>query len=150
MKKIYFQKFSFFRPANEKRRKSAGIQDFFPTWSVITPLFYMWFSIDSRGHKKAPKSQNIAVGPEDPPWVITRIQKTGWQRVKNRIFVVMYQFCRGWTLLNTSILFLLLFYFSFKYHSNNFLLTLFSLAICCKKHGYSISEALLAGDWKVW
>ena len=23
----------------------------------------MWFNIDTRGHKKAPKSQNIAVGP---------------------------------------------------------------------------------------
>ena len=27
-KKKYFQKFSFVRPANEKRRKSAGFQDF--------------------------------------------------------------------------------------------------------------------------
>ena len=27
----------------------------------------MWFNIDTRGHKKAKKSQNIAVGPEDPP-----------------------------------------------------------------------------------
>ena len=24
----------------------------------------MWFNIDTRGHKKNPKSQNIAVGPE--------------------------------------------------------------------------------------
>ena len=34
----------------------------FFTWSVITPLFYMWFNIDTRGHKKAQKRQNIAVG----------------------------------------------------------------------------------------
>ena len=27
----------------------------------------MWFNIDTRGHKKAQKSQNIAVGPEPPP-----------------------------------------------------------------------------------
>ena len=40
---------------------------FFPTWSVIIPLFYMWFNIDIRGNKKAQKSQNKAVGPEDPP-----------------------------------------------------------------------------------
>ena len=25
----------------------------------------MWFNIDTRGHKKAQKSQNIAVGPEE-------------------------------------------------------------------------------------
>ena len=25
----------------------------------------MWFNIDTRGHKKAQKRQNIAVGPED-------------------------------------------------------------------------------------
>ena len=52
-KKNIFQHFSFVRPANEKRRKSAGFQDFFnfvqlgvrlksilvffPTWSVIAP-----------------------------------------------------------------------------------------------------------------
>ena len=28
------------------------------------PLFYLWVNIDTREHKKAPKSQNIAVGPE--------------------------------------------------------------------------------------
>ena len=28
VKKKYFKKISFFRPANEKRRKSAGFQDF--------------------------------------------------------------------------------------------------------------------------
>ena len=69
MKKKYFQNFSFFQPANEKRGKSTGFQafsDFFFTWSVITPLFYMGFNIDTRGHKKAQKRQNIAVGPEDP------------------------------------------------------------------------------------
>ena len=27
----------------------------------------MWFNIDTKEHKKARKSQNIAVGPEDPP-----------------------------------------------------------------------------------
>ena len=27
----------------------------------------MGFNIDTRGHKKAQKRQNIAVGPEDPP-----------------------------------------------------------------------------------
>ena len=70
-KKKYFQNFSFFPAENEKRCKSAVFQDFskknFSIWSVITPLFYMWFNIDARGHKKAQKRQNIAVGPEDPP-----------------------------------------------------------------------------------
>ena len=50
---------------NEKRRKSAGFQDFSKkksAWSVITPLFYMWLNIDTTGHKKTQKSQNIAVG----------------------------------------------------------------------------------------
>ena len=39
--------------------------------SIITHLFYMRFNIDTRGPKKAPKSQNIAVGIyQDPkPWV---------------------------------------------------------------------------------
>ena len=32
----------------------------------MTPLFYMGFNIVTMGHKKAPKYQNIAVGPEDP------------------------------------------------------------------------------------
>ena len=41
----------------------------------------MWFNIDTRGHKKAPKRQNKAVGPEDPPRVITSIRNPGWQRV---------------------------------------------------------------------
>ena len=42
----------------------------------------MWFNIDTRGHKKAQKRQNIAVGPEDPlPQVITRIQNPGSERV---------------------------------------------------------------------
>ena len=36
-------------------------------FKMLTPLFYMWFNIVTRGHKEAPKSQNIAVGPEDPP-----------------------------------------------------------------------------------
>ena len=27
----------------------------------------MWINIDTRGHKKAQKWQNIAVGPEAPP-----------------------------------------------------------------------------------
>ena len=56
---------------NKKHCKSAGCQDFFiffPTWSVFTLLFYnMWVNIDTWGHKKAQKWQNIAVGPEDPP-----------------------------------------------------------------------------------
>ena len=76
MKKEIFSKIFIFPPANKKRYKSAGFQDFsdfFFTWSVITPLFCMWFNIDTRGHKKAQKRQNIGVGPEDPPpWVITR------------------------------------------------------------------------------
>ena len=41
---------AFFRPVNEKRRKSVGFQDFFDffsTWSMINPLFYMWFNIDT-------------------------------------------------------------------------------------------------------
>ena len=42
----------------------------------------MGFNIDTRGHKKAQKRQNIAVGPEDPPRVMTGIQNPGWQRVK--------------------------------------------------------------------
>ena len=33
----------------------------------MPPLFYMGFNIVTRGHKNAPKCQNIAVGPEDPP-----------------------------------------------------------------------------------
>ena len=33
----------------------------------MTPLFYIGLNIVTRGHKKAPKCQNIAVGPEDPP-----------------------------------------------------------------------------------
>ena len=37
---------------------------FFSTWSVITPLFYMWFIIDTKGQKKAQKRQNISVGPK--------------------------------------------------------------------------------------
>ena len=36
---------------------------FSSTWSIITPLFYMWFNIDTRGHKKARKSQNIVSSP---------------------------------------------------------------------------------------
>ena len=40
---------------------------FFSSWSVMSPIFYMGFNIVTRGHKKAPKCQNIAVGPEDPP-----------------------------------------------------------------------------------
>ena len=35
------------------------------TLSDINPSFYMWVNIDARGHKKARKSPNIAVGPED-------------------------------------------------------------------------------------
>ena len=49
----------------------------------------MWFNIDTRGHKKAQKSQNIPVGPEEPPWVITRIQNPGWQKVKFDLSVVI-------------------------------------------------------------
>ena len=30
-------------------------------------ILYMWFNIDTRGHEEAPKSQNLAVVPEDPP-----------------------------------------------------------------------------------
>ena len=46
----------------------------------------MGFNIDTRGHKKAQKRQNIAVGPEDPPpRVITRIQNPRWQRVKRLV-----------------------------------------------------------------
>ena len=40
----------------------------------------MGFNIDTRGHKKAKKRQNIAVGPEDPPPLILII----WE---NKIFV---------------------------------------------------------------
>ena len=30
-------------------------------------ILYMWLNIVTMGHKKAPKSQNIAEGPEEPP-----------------------------------------------------------------------------------
>ena len=39
----------------------------FSIWSVITPLVYIWVNIDTRWHTKSLKSQNIAVGPQDPP-----------------------------------------------------------------------------------
>ena len=54
-------------------------------WQIIRPICvlmkfdHMWFNIHTRGHKKKPKSQNIAVGPEVR--VITRILNPGWQRV---------------------------------------------------------------------
>ena len=73
------QSFPFFPPANEKHRKSAGFQKKISTWSVIATLFYMWVNIDTKGHKKAPKSRNIT---PLPPRVITRIQNPGWERVK--------------------------------------------------------------------
>ena len=80
---IHSQCFSFFRPVNEKRRKSAGFQDFFEfsssTWSIITPLFYMWFNIDTGGHKYQ-------------CWVITRIQNPGWQRVNLNFLFQKYLF----------------------------------------------------------
>ena len=68
--------FFIFRPANEKRRKSVGFQDlfefFFSTWSVMTPLFYMWFNIVTRGHKKAPKGQLDPGNYKDPKPRVTK------------------------------------------------------------------------------
>ena len=69
-KSKFSKKLSIFPSTNEKHHKSS-ILTIFPkfstTWSVITPLFYIWVNIDTRGHTKAPKSLNIAVGPQDPP-----------------------------------------------------------------------------------
>ena len=70
LKKNIFKNFHFFALQTKNavnQRVFKIFPKFFSTWSVITPLFYMWFNIDTRGHKKAQKRQNIAVGPEDPP-----------------------------------------------------------------------------------
>ena len=40
---------------------------FFSTWSVINPLFSVWVNFYTREHKKAPKSLNVAVGPQRFP-----------------------------------------------------------------------------------
>ena len=62
--KKYFQKFSFVRPANEKRRKSAGFQDF-SDFSFLHGQLLPLYSISGLTLiKKAQKRQNIAVGPE--------------------------------------------------------------------------------------
>ena len=42
----------------------------------------IWVNIDTRWHTKSLKSQNIAVGPQDPPHEITRIRYPMSQRVK--------------------------------------------------------------------
>ena len=62
--------FSIFRSANKKHRKLAKFQEcseFFSTWSVINPLFSVWVNFYTREHKKAPKSLNVAVGPQRFP-----------------------------------------------------------------------------------
>ena len=42
----------------------------------------MWFNIDTRGHKKAKKWQNIAVGPEDPPGYLPGSKNPGDKGLK--------------------------------------------------------------------
>ena len=44
----------------------------------------MWVNIDTRGQKIAPKSQRIAVGPENTHRVIARIGNPGSERVNDR------------------------------------------------------------------
>ena len=69
-KKYIFKKFHLFAQQTKNalnQRIFKIFQKRFSTWSVITPLLFMGFNIDTRGHKKAQKRQIIAVGPEDPP-----------------------------------------------------------------------------------
>ena len=51
------QNFLFIPSINKKHHKSVKIfQKFSSTWSDITPMFYIWVNVDTRGHTKAPKS----------------------------------------------------------------------------------------------
>ena len=52
---------------------------------VINPFVNIWVNIDTRGRTKSPGSQNIAVGPWDPPPIITRIRYPMSQRVKEKL-----------------------------------------------------------------
>ena len=72
----------------KKQRKSAGFKIllkflFYMVNNYPLILYVVQSTLILRVIKKAPKSQNIAVGPENPPTqVITRIKKPRWQSVK--------------------------------------------------------------------
>ena len=51
----------------------------------------MWFNIDTRGHKKAQKSQNIAVGPEDPPPRYLPVSKTPGHKGLSFFLTISYE-----------------------------------------------------------
>ena len=59
--------FSYGKQKHPKSVSFPNLFNFFSTWSVITSLFFMWFNIDNSGHKRNPKSENIAVEPEELP-----------------------------------------------------------------------------------
>ena len=53
-------------------------------WSVITPFLYIWANIDTRGHTEAPKSINIAVGPQDPPGLLPGSKTPGEKGLRGK------------------------------------------------------------------
>ena len=64
LKKNILKIFYFFAlwTKNAVNLQAFQIFEFFvSTWSIITALFFMWFNMDTTGHKKAPKSQNMSI-----------------------------------------------------------------------------------------
>ena len=69
-KKKHFRKFSFVRPANEKRRKSAGFQDFseiFFLHGQLLPPYSIWGLTLILGSIKSPKKAKDSCGSRGPP-----------------------------------------------------------------------------------